>query len=167
THKVKGRHAEATSGGVQFRYLNKHIPNLQGLLPQAPVPIPNAFGLDVNLGLSQVEASSTPYQKLPVVHTKPPKPVKTNTGGHGHTSTTTTGGTTGGGGVGGGIPSTGGATSSSPPQASPIVAQPAAKDIFGLPNRVAWVLLAIVVSIMLAAPLLAYANWQLLRGRTS
>lgn len=166
SHKVRGRHAEATSGGVQIRYLNKHVPNLQAILPQAPVPFPNAFGLDVNLGLSQVEAAATPYQKVPVTHTKPPKPIKTDNGGGHHVTTTTTGGSTGGGDIGGGglPPATG--TSSSPPQASPIVAQPAAQNIFGLPVRVGWVLLALLLSMMLAGPLLAYANWQLLRGRT-
>ena len=39
-------------------------------------------------------------------------------------------------------------------------------SFLGLPVRVAWVVIAVLLSIVAAGPLLGYANWQLLRGRT-
>jgi hypothetical protein len=44
---------------------------------------------------------------------------------------------------------------------------PILAGFLGIPVRVAWVVAAILLSIVAAGPLLAYANWQLLRGRTS
>ena len=47
------------------------------------------------------------------------------------------------------------------------LSQPEPASIMGTPVKLAWVVLAFLISLVLAGPLLAYANWQLLRGRRS
>jgi hypothetical protein len=164
-HKVHGSHAQASSGGVQVRYLNKHVPNLQGILPQLPIPAPNAFGLDANFGISQVSANATPLPHITPIHTKAPKPAKSPT-----TNTVPPAGPPSGSGFtggDGGLPSGDVTTGTGGPQVTPVVAKQASETLLGVPVKVAWVILALVLSVMLAAPLLAYANWQLLRGRSA
>jgi hypothetical protein len=148
----------ATSGGIQILFKDPNIPNLGAVLPQIPLPLPNSLGLEVDLGGSLATAAAT---QLPDVTAGPTPP----------TTTPPTGGSVPGGGVSppgfdGGIPTGPGAVTvtTSPGGAGPIVAGPTA---FGVPLRTAWVIWAFLLSLLAAGPLLAYANWQLLRGRTS
>jgi hypothetical protein len=39
--------------------------------------------------------------------------------------------------------------------------------LLGAPVKVAWVVIAFLLSLVVSGPLLGYANWQLLRGRRS
>jgi hypothetical protein len=147
----------ATSGSVQFLFKDSNIPNLGAVLPQVPLPLPHSLGLEVELGGSIASAAAT---QLPDTTTVPPPPTSTEPPG------TTPGGTDLGGGAGPvDFPPGPGVVSSPPGGPGPIVAQPAA-SVLGVPIRAAWVVLAFLLSLVAAGPLLAYANWQLLRGRT-
>jgi hypothetical protein len=48
----------------------------------------------------------------------------------------------------------------------PVLAPQHADVVFGVPVRVAWVVVALLIAVLAAGPLLMYANWQLLRGRS-
>lgn len=169
-----GQSASVTSAAVQVGFLDAHIPNPEGEVPLSSV------GLDVDLGLSQASADATalpPFVPFPSIATPPSTPAvvtpvttaKTvasgsviSTSGSSSVSTTTS------------VPA---AISSAP---SPAVAAPVPvsqtpsssfpavtpASFLGLPVRVAWVVIAVLLSIVAAGPLLGYANWQLLRGRT-
>lgn len=161
----KGSKASVTSGAVQIEFAVKSVPNLAATIPQLPLPLPNSAAIDIDLGLSQASANAT---RLPP--TKPVKPIKTTPASTPPTAPVSTGSGPGvtPGSTGTGIVPGGGTVSSGPTgDASPVVAADAAKTVFGVPTRVVWVVLAFLASLMIAGPLLAYANWQLLRGRTS
>jgi hypothetical protein len=148
----------ATSGGIQILFKDPSIPNLGAVLPQIPLPLPNSLGLEVDLGGSLASAAAT---QLPDEVTGTP-PTSPPTGGPGPGSVSP-GGFDGGGSV---PPGPGTVTTTSPGGSGPIVAA-AAPSAFGVPLRTAWVIWAFLLSLLAAGPLLAYANWQLLRGRTS
>ncbi len=159
TGHVTGSAATVTSGAVQVAFQDNAIPNLGALLPQVPNFLPNSLGVHVNLGLSQADADTTVLPSTgnplsaPPPATSPSQPV----GGVVPPS--------GGGGV---VPPSGGVSGAVPPAGTPpIIASPAANVVFGLPVRIAWVVAAFLLSLLAAGPLLAYANWQLLRGRPS
>ncbi|HWC33334.1 MAG TPA: hypothetical protein VG650_00780 [Mycobacteriales bacterium] len=148
----------STSGALQLLFEDPNIPNLGALLPQVPLPLPSSFGLEVDLGGSQASAAAT---QLPGETTGPPTTV-----GPGSGSAPAGPNTAACCGSAAGIPTTPGVTAVGPTGPGPIVAAPAG-DVLGEPVRRAWVIWAFLLSLLAAAPLLAYANWQLLRGRTS
>jgi hypothetical protein len=132
------------------------------------VPSPNAIGLDVTLGLSQVTADASGFQPIKPIGgtTSPPasSPPVPGGGGGGTQIGSTSGSISTGGGLPGGSQIGGGAQ----PGSQPIVAaQAASSSVLGIPIRVLWVVASLLLAFMAAGMLLAYANWQLLRGRTS
>jgi hypothetical protein len=148
----------STSGAVQFLFRDPNIPNLGAVLPQVPLPLPHSLGLEIDLGGSIASAAAT---RLPDDATvEPPPPTNQPPGGG-----TGSGSMTPGGFDGGGLPVDQGTTTTSPPVPGPQVAAEAVT--LGEPLRRAWVIWAFLLSLLAAGPLLAYANWQLLRGRTS
>jgi hypothetical protein len=152
-----GNKSSAESGSIQILFDDPNIPNLGALLPQVPLPLPNSFGFEVDLGGSQADAAAT---QLPG-ETGPPTSTGSSPPPSGSTSTSS-------GGVGS-VPLPGGTGTTTPPVGgggSPIVAAPTA-TVLGVPVHAAWVILAFLLSLLAAGPLLAYANWQLLRGRSS
>jgi hypothetical protein len=151
-----GNKGTSTSGGIQILFKDPNIPNLGALLPQVPLPLPNSLGLEVDLGGSLASAAAT---QLPGETTGPPPPTDQPTGGTGPGGVSP-------GGFDGGVPPGPGVTTSTPPVGSPQFPQQQA-TAFGEPLRRAWVIWAFLLSLLAAGPLLAYANWQLLRGRTS
>jgi hypothetical protein len=152
-----GNAASATSGSIQVLFNDPNIPNLGAVVPQVPIPLPNSFGFEVDLGGSQADAAAT---QLPGITTVVPS------GGGTPRAATPPGGTstTPGGSLG--APTGPGLNTVAPNGITPILAQPQAR-VLGIPLRTAWVVLAFLLSLMAAGPLLAYANWQLLRGRSS
>jgi hypothetical protein len=158
--QVKGSAAEVTSGALQIGFQDNNIPNLGALLPQLPLLLPNSLGIHLNIGASEADADATPLPGFTSPVTGPPA------------TTPTTGGLPP---VGSAVPPSGGSFPTGPtvstpplPGQTPVIAIPQANNsAFGLPVRVAWVVGAFVLSLLAAGPLLAYANWQLLRGRTS
>jgi hypothetical protein len=160
--QVKGSAAEVTSGALQIGFEDNSVPNLGALFPQLPLLLPNALGVHINFGASEADADATPLPGFTTPGTQPPATTPPSTG------TTLPTGPSGIPPVSGGsLPTLPGATTPPLPGQTPVVAIPAANSVFGLPVRVAWVVGALVLSLFAAGPLLAYANWQLLRGRTS
>jgi hypothetical protein len=158
TH-VHGANASATSGAVLIKFEDDNLPDLSKLAPQLPIPLPNSFGVDVSLGLSQATAAATrlpPEQSLgtPVSSTGPP--VATGVGGGSGVAPPN---------LGGGLPPVDDG-SSSPAVSPPVVATQQTATVFGAPVRTAWVVISLLIAVLAAGPLLTYANWQLLRGRT-
>lgn len=152
-----GNKSTADSGSIQILFNDPNIPNLGALLPEVPLPLPNSFGFEVDLGGSQADAAAT---QLPGETTGPSV-------GPAGGSPSGPGASTGCGGCGStGIPAGPTTTSTIPSGPGPLVAEPAA-TVLGIPLRAAWVVLAFLLSLLAAGPLLAYANWQLLRGRSS
>jgi hypothetical protein len=151
-----GNAGTATSGAIQLLFQDPNIPNLGAVLPQVPLPLPNSLGLEVDLGGSQASAAAT---QLPGEETGPQPTTGSSSapalGGTGNSVCCGSPGT---------VPSGPGYTAP-PPGPGPIVAEPA--SFLGKPIRTAWVIWAFLLSLLAAGPLLAYANWQLLRGRTS
>jgi hypothetical protein len=164
-HKKKSS-ASVTSGAVQIEFAVKSVPNLAAQLPQLPLPLPNSAAIDIDLGLAQASADATRLPPLgPPVKSPPTTPPATTPPGPGDTTDITT--PTGPAGTDS-LPPADGTTSTAPTDGTPpsVAGSPAAA-VFGIPTRVAWVVAAFLLSLMVAGPLLAYANWQLLRGRTS
>jgi hypothetical protein len=161
--QVKGSAAAVTSGALQIGFEDNNVPNLGALLPQLPLLLPNALGIHVNLGASEADADATPLPGITNPGTQPPGTTPPSTGSvvPGVPPGITPGGPTG--------PLPTGPIATTPPQPgeSPVIATPVANSAFGLPVRLAWVVAAFVLALLAAGPLLAYANWQLLRGRTS
>jgi hypothetical protein len=153
-----GEGSTATSGSIQVLFNDTNIPNLGAVVPQVPIPLPNSFGFEVDLGGSQANAAATQLPGLPTVPSVGPGGGRPPAG---------PGGAVGCGGCSTGVPNGPGLTSSVPGGTTPIVAMPAAHSVLGLPIHTAWVVLAFLLSLLAAGPLLAYANWQLLRGRSS
>ncbi|MGN6472239.1 MAG: hypothetical protein ACTHK4_01145 [Mycobacteriales bacterium] len=153
-----GNSSTSDSGSIQILFNDPNIPNLGAVLPQVPLPLPNSFGFEVDLGGSQADAAATQL------------PGETNPGSVGPGGSKSPSGPSGPalcGGCGSPVVPTGPTTTSTVPTGpGPVVAAPAA-HILGIPLRAAWVVLAFLLSLLAAGPLLAYANWQLLRGRSS
>jgi len=160
--QVKGSAAEVTSGALQIGFEDDNIPNLGALLPQLPLLLPNALGVHVNLGLSEADADATPLPAFTSPGSQPPvNPPSTSIATLPNGSPSIPSGN-----VGGVLPPATGVTT---PQvaATPVIAAPMTTSAFGLPVRVAWVVGAFLLSLLAVGLLLAYANWQLLRGRTT
>jgi hypothetical protein len=155
--------ATATSGALQITFLDQHIPNPQGAVPVSTI------GLDVYLGLSQASADATalpPFAPVGGLGTTGGAPVGTSTSAAVGSSAP----------LGGAVPSVGALPSPAQPLGSGQTAAPASSattppfapqqvTLLGLPVRVAWVVIAILLSIVASGPLLGYANWQLLGRR--
>ncbi|HVU62272.1 MAG TPA: hypothetical protein VHD58_11575 [Mycobacteriales bacterium] len=155
-----GTGAQATSGAVLIKFEDDNLPDLGKIAPQLPIPVPNSVGVELALGMSQASAAAT---LQPDVNLPPVTPPST-----GSTSSPTTGSQTGGvvpPCTGCGLPSTGGVATSPGGGTAPLIAgeQPTA---LGVPVRTEWVVIALLIAVLAAGPLLTYANWQLLRGRT-
>lgn len=162
---IDGAKALVTSAAIQISFFDENLPNLRALIPQLPLPLPSALGLDMLVGGTSATAAATAIPSG-------------NGGGAGTGGDFTSGGDFGdtGGGLapdGGLGPDLGGSLGpqvgpggSSGSNEDPFVGASAA-SLMGVPVRTAWVVLAFVFSLMGAGGLLAYANWQLLRGRTS
>lgn len=174
-----GSSASVTSGGVQILFMDQHIPNPNGQVPLSSV------GLEYDIGFSQATADAT---ALP-----PFQPFGSGSGfgagapAAGAPASPMTGAAPAGPATSGVVP-TGGASSRAIPApsvlapGSPATAQPKGgatgsppadlgpvtpASALGMPVRVAWVIIAFLLSLVAAGPLLAYANWQLLRGRSA
>lgn len=167
--QVQGNSATVTSGAVHIAFIDPNIPN-----PNGAVPI-HSIGLNIDLGLTQASASAT------VPPTFPTTPLTTPT------STGSTGGLSPGNSSGSGpsfvpgtpgqvetipgtpgTPGSGSGSTGSANNGGNSGLQGAASPIgfLGLPIKLSWVVLAFVLALMGSGPLLAYANWQLLRGRS-
>lgn len=174
TRQQDGSSASASSGGLQISFKDAHVPN-----PQGQLPIGSSVGIDIDLGLSVASANATalPPFTLPGAVT-PPGPVATVPPSTGTPAIGTGSGSGAGSAVSLGSPAAAVPTpqlGSPAPAPSAAPAAPASSGsgpvpvlagFLGIPVRVAWVVAAFVLSIIAAGPLLAYANWQLLRGRT-
>ncbi|HVV75509.1 MAG TPA: hypothetical protein VHC43_05685 [Mycobacteriales bacterium] len=154
-----GNKATSTSGAVQLLFNDPNIPNLGALLPQVPLPLPNSLGLEVDLGGSQASAAATQLPSEATGPTTTPASSGPTTTGGGTTSACCGSPST--------LPTGPGVTSTTPGAASPEFPPAAAVSAFGKPLQKSWVIWAFLLSLLAAGPLLAYANWQLLRGRTS
>lgn len=160
--RVKGSAAEVTSGALQIGFEDNNIPNLGALLPQLPLLLPNSLGVHLNIGASEADADATPLPGFSNPGSPPPVTTPTTgtvpVGSSGIPPVTGTGP----------IPTGPEVVTPTQPGTSPVVALPNTNNsAFGVPVRVAWVIGAFVLSVLAAGLLLAYANWQLLRGRTS
>jgi hypothetical protein len=168
---VDGPSATVASGALAIQFLDDNIPNPNGQIPLSTV------GFLLNLGQSQASANAT---ALPPIPTFP----STGNGGNG-------GLVSSGNGLAGSAPVTG-ASALPAPGAQAVASAPArpasgagaassqtgagpttgalpapAATLLGAPVKVAWVVIAFLLSLVAAGPLLSYANWQLLRGRKS
>jgi hypothetical protein len=178
---LDGASATITSGALVLAFQDANIPNPNGQVPVSSV------GMDINIGLSQASADAT---ALP-----PITPFPSSFGGSTSASSPSVGSVNSGvvssPGTGGAVPvsaggggsltapgpsvaSTGASTPGSPTSSGPagngasgpLVPIPPA-TLLGAPIKVAWVVIAFLLSLVVAGPLLGYANWQLLRGRKS
>jgi hypothetical protein len=176
---LNGASATVTSGALVITFQDANIPNPSGQVPVSSV------GLDLNIGLSQASANATslpPFAQFPFGSggSGPPSQPAASIGS-GVVSSTVSGGSVpvvSPGGIGSlgsstgpSIASTGAPTQtstapggSSAPAA--LVPSPPA-TLLGAPIKVAWVVIAFLLSLVVSGPLLGYANWQLLRGRKS
>lgn len=179
TSQTDAASAQVTSGALRISFLDRHLPNPSGALPIS------AIGLDLDIGVASASADAT---ALPPFDSS----FASATGTAVADSTTATGGALTAAGSSGDL--AGGVPHTSPPAPSPAVAagpaSPAAATslpggsgprppgagpgtlaasqparLLGAPVRVAWVVLAFLLSLVVAGPLLGYANWQLLKGR--
>lgn len=173
-----GASATSTSGVLEIEFADKSIPNPNGQVPVSSV------GLDIYVGLSQASANAT---ALPPIG-------NLNLGSFGSTPVSSSGGGTAASvsasgsaaptsaapaAVGAYAPSLGSTGSAATPAVSntgsgsgssssrPSLGNPSPAAFLGAPVRVSWVVIAVILSIIAAGPLLGYANWQLLRGRRS
>ena len=160
---VNGAVASVDSGAVQIHFSDPNIPNVGG---QVPV---NSVGTDVDLGLTHADAQATVYPPLPAITpvsfpsaatpsaasiAPPSNFAPASSGGP---PTVMTNNTTSS------APASQGQPSYAPAPNRTTAVQPA--SFVGMPTRMAWVVLSVLISIVASGPLLGYANWQLLRGR--
>lgn len=164
TRQVSGGSATLTSGAVRILFQDPNVPN-----PQGQLPVGRSVGLEIDLALSEASADAT----------LPP-----SFGFPGFGGAAFRGGLpqTGQSGLAAAPPSpavSGGATTYAPPSsryvpgtpgtpgspASGITARASPAGFLGLPVRAVWVALAAILAVVTSGPLLAYARWQLLRGR--
>lgn len=173
TSQTDGSAAQVTSGALQISFLDKHIPN-----PNAVLPI-TTVGLDLDIGMASASADATAL---------PPFDPSIGSGLPGVGGTAAGGATVAAsGGPGAGLASVGGSgaslATSTAGATGPVLSAPAGvapgseagpsatlgspqpASVLGAPVPVAWVVLAFLISLVVAGPLLGYANWQLLRGR--
>ena len=165
TSTVNGAAASVDSGAVQIKFTDPNVPNLAGQVPVTSV------GTEVDLGLTHADAQATVFPPLPPITpiatpaavtpvnsgtvAPPPAATAPAISGTPAVATNSTANTS---------PSSSAAPSYAPVQNQPAVSvQPA--SFIGMPTRMAWVVLSILISIVASGPLLGYANWQLLRGR--
>jgi hypothetical protein len=165
---VQGTAASVDSGAVQIKFIDQNIPSPEGVVPL------NLIGAEIDLGLTHADAQatvvpgfgSTQFQSSPL-------PGASSSGG---ASPSTPVASAGGGGAassvalspGGGFTtrsSSAGAGTTGSTSGQPGGVLPAAATVMGIPTRMAWVVAAILLSIVASGPLLGYANWQLIRGR--
>jgi hypothetical protein len=171
---VDGPAASVDSGAVQIQFVDPNIPN-----PQGDVPV-SSVGTDVDLALTHADAQATVFPPLPPITSSvsiptglPPSgsvnpgssyvPPAAASGGNQTIIQTTNQNTPSGG--AGGFSQSGSPYVTNPPSAQQPALRPA--SFVGMPTRTAWVILSILISLVASGPLLAYANWQLLRGRTA
>ncbi|HEX3707884.1 MAG TPA: hypothetical protein VHV76_14755 [Mycobacteriales bacterium] len=149
-----GNEADATSGAVLVSFEDANLPDFGKVLPQLPIPTPNSVGVELSIGLSQAKAAATrqPPDEVPP-STSIPAPSSPGTGVIAP-------------GPSGGLPPVDTGTGPIVGGGAPIVATAPTATEFGLPVRTAWVVIALLIAVFAAGPLLTYANWQLLRGRT-
>lgn len=170
---VDGASATVTSGALSIAFQDANIPNPNGQIPVSSI------GLDLNLGLSQATADATalpPIGSLGGTLGGSPPGVGSGLVGSGGGSSALPVGSAVTPSASGTTPSLAGPTTASPAgpvtsstggsSAPPTVASPAA-SLLGVPIKVAWVVIACLLSLVVSGPLLGYANWQLLRGRKS
>lgn len=157
---VQGAQASVDSGVVQIGFQDQSIPS-----PDGEVPVTSA-GVLIDLGLTHADAQATALPAIPSFNSSSPpnfsspgsQSLSGNTGSTGTGSSTVINTNNTGG--SGSQP----ATAQLPSQSNgSLVTQPAA--FIGVPTRMAWVVIAVILSIVASGPLLGYANWQLLRGR--
>lgn len=171
TTTLNGASAQVTSGALVVQFQDSNIPN-----PNGQVPV-SSLGLDLNLGLSQASADATPL---------PPLGSLGSLGGltsNGSSAAPSVSGSVSPGSTGpamAGVPGSGSSPSvasapvgnsstggsATPPSTALLPLNPAS-DVLGVPTKAAWVVIAFLLSMVVAGPLLGYANWQLLRGRKS
>ena len=161
---VNGAQAAVDSGAIQIHFTDPNIPNIGGQIPV------NSVGTDVDLGLTHADAQATAYPPLPPItpvsfpaavtpvstgSLTPPSSLApaSSSGTQTVIGTNNTSNTT---------PDTQAQPVYAPTPSRPVV-QPA--SFVGMPTRMAWVVISILISIVASGPLLGYANWQLLRGR--
>lgn len=164
TSQQQGNSAAVSSGGVQVAF--------DTAIPGAPAGA-SSGGYEVDLGLSQASAQATLLPTIPIIPAVVAPPSATATPTSPATvmpapAITTRVSTSAPVPTGTAAP----AAISSPTVTTPAAVQtqttlPATtqRAVFGIPLRLAWVVLALMLSIVLTGPLLGYANWQLLRGR--
>lgn len=154
-----GNEADATSGAVLISFEDDNLPDLSKIAPQLPIPTPNSVGVEVSLGLSQAKAAATLLSDVtpggPVVSPPNTEPTTGGSSSVGPPASCT----------GCNLPPENEATVA-PSGTTPLVAAPGQATAFGVPVRTAWVVIAFLIAVLAAGPLLTYANWQLLRGRT-
>jgi hypothetical protein len=183
TEQVQGNAASVTSGALHIGFIDPNLPNPNGISPLHTV------GLNLDLGQAEASSNATavpPFAPLPGTAVRP-SPTAQSTGGASSISTPgsagvsgtpasyvpgtpgqvqTVGGTPASSGSGpstAGLPNTG---ASNPSSSGPSTGALKPLGFMGLPVKVSWVVLAFLLSLVGAGPLLAYANWQLLRGRS-
>lgn len=178
TTHIDGTSAQVTSGALEISFLDKHIPNPNGTLPVS------AAGLDMQLGGASAFADATSLPPFDSSSLPDQSQGALTSPGSGAAAVSGTGGfpvSGGGAQVALAVPSqpsvTGGAPAGEPPSLSPSQGSPsgtralpataAPASLLGAPVRVVWVVIAFLLSLVAAGPLLGYANWQLLRGRKS
>jgi hypothetical protein len=152
-----GNGATATSGAVVVTFEDANLPDLGKLAPQLPIPIPNSAGISLVLGLSHAAAAATlqPDITLP--------PVTPTTSSTSPTTGSQTVGTPPC--IGCGLSTTGGERTEPNQGTAPLIAGQQSTAL-GVPVRTEWVVIALLLAVLAAGPLLTYANWQLLHGRT-
>ncbi len=179
---IDGASATVTSGALVIQFQDANIPNPNGQVPVSSV------GLDLNLGLSQATADATglpPFGSFPAFPgggALTGGPVS-SPGGAALPSSSSGGSVAVSG--GGRLPASASAPAPSvsstplaspPPSAGGTVGNPSSgalplasppATLLGAPIKVAWVVIAFLLSLVVSGPLLGYANWQLLRGRKS
>lgn len=163
-----GAQSTVTSGGLVITFVDPNIPNPNGQVPVSSV------GFDLNIGISQASADATSL---------PPFVIQSGGTGPG-LATGTAAPASVGTSSGPAAPAAGGSAASTPPSNGSVSAGTAApiggalsggnapvysppETLLGAPIKVAWVVIAFLLSLVASGPLLGYANWQLLRGRKS
>lgn len=175
TETLDGTSAAVTSGALQISFLDRHIPN-----PGGRVPV-NTAGFDLDLGLSQAAADATALPPIPPFDSggfgASTGPGAGSVSAAGPVSGTVSGPVTGAMASPGALAAAGsaapvqpGAAQAQAPAGAAQAQAPASIDarpaaLLGMPVKAAWVVIACLLSLVAAGPLLACANWQLLRGR--
>jgi hypothetical protein len=167
-----GAAASVTSGGLVIAFQDSNVPN-----PGGNVPV-SSLGLDLNLGITEASANATALPAITPIPVPPLSSGLTPSVTPSISGTSSVGSSTGPStqiatsGSSPGASSTGPSLatgSSAPSQTQPSTIPPAtpAATVLGAPVKVAWMVIAFLLSLVASGPLLGYANWQLLRGRKS